>query len=138
MDAHLKEILEEIQTLRNEITELKSQVDDSVRKPRMKKTKIEKVCCKGVTGKGTQCQNSAVEGTEHCRMHGDRPPKPEKPKRVPRGSVKMKKVQPEHSHGIGELCGVCRLCETHGDVVLGDVGEVRYSEVQSQSMELGH
>jgi len=59
-------------------------------------------------------------------------------KRVPRGIVKMKKVQPEHSHGIGELCGVCRLCETHGDVVLGDMGEVRYSEVQSHSMELGH
>ena len=114
MNDQIKEILTEIQSLRNEIVELKSQVDDSSRKPRVKKPKLDKVCCKGITGKGTPCQNGAVEGTEYCRMHGERPPKPEKPKRIPRGTPKMKKIQPEHTHGLGLQC---KLCETHGDVM---------------------
>jgi len=131
MDTHLKEILEEIQSLRTEITELKTQVDDSVRKPRAKKPTVEKVCCKGITGKGTPCQNSAVEGTDYCRMHGDRPPKPEKPKRVPRGTIKMKKIQPEHNHGIGEVpTETCKLCGTHGDVLWGGLGSVRFSDYE--------
>ena len=50
-------------------------------------------------------------------MHGERPPKPEKPRRAKK-EPKPKKIQPEHTHGIGEVPeGVCPLCETHGDVM---------------------
>lgn len=78
----------------------------------------EKVVCCGVTGKGTPCRNRAVAGGEFCRMH-DResaPPK-ERPVRVPK-QAKPKKVQPEHTHGLGEVPETpCPLCETHGDVL---------------------
>ena len=107
MNDQIKDILEEIQSLRNEIIELKSQVGD---KPYVKKRKIEKVCCKGITGRGTPCQNRAVEGLDHCRMHGERPVKPEKPKKFPRKALKMKKIQPEHTHPIGVApTGTCPL-----------------------------
>jgi len=50
-------------------------------------------------------------------MHGERPPKPEKPKRAKK-DPKPKKVQPEHTHELGEVpTDVCPLCETHGDVM---------------------
>ena len=118
MEVHIKQILDEIQILRNEITELKSQVDDKPRKSPVKKMKIEKVRCIGITGKGTPCQNGAVEGAKYCRMHGERPVKPEKPKKIPRKALKMKKIQPEHTHLLGERpVGCCPLCETHGDVL---------------------
>lgn len=118
MEAHIKQILNEIQTLRNEITDLKSQVDDRPHKTYVKKRKIEKVRCKGITGRGTPCQNGAVEGLDHCRMHGERPVKPEKPKKFPRKALKMKKIQPEHTHPIGVApTGTCPLCQTHGDVL---------------------
>jgi len=66
--------------------------------------------CKGVTGKGGPCRNKSVPGGEYCRMHGE---KPEKPVKVPKPK-KVRKVQPEHTHGDGE---VCILCSTHGDVL---------------------
>ena len=104
------EILAVLQELRREVEQLKS-----VHRPRP--AKVPKVPCKGVTGKGTACRNSAQPGHEYCRMHGERPPKPEKPKRAKK-EPKPKKIQPEHTHGIGEVPeGVCPLCETHGDVM---------------------
>ncbi len=133
MNDQIKEILTELQSLRNEIVELKSQVDDPSRKPRVKKPRVDKECCKGITGKGTPCQNGAVEGAEFCRMHGERPPKPEKPKRVPRGTPKMKKIQPEHTHGFGLPC---KLCETHGDVMnSGLTGEEYIGSVTTSDYE---
>ena len=71
--------------------------------------------CKGVTGKGTPCRNRAAGDSGYCRMHGERPERPPKPVRV-RAPPKPKKVQPEHTHGIGESAEGCRLCATHGDV----------------------
>ena len=71
-------------------------------------------------------------------MHGERPPKPEKPKRIPRGTQKMKKIQPEHTHDNGQFC---ELCATHGDVMdsglTGEeyIGSVTTSEYK-QSSEL--
>ena len=99
----LTSILEEIKALRAEVAAL------TLSHPHV-------VCdvpkCKGVTGKGTVCRNKAVEGTEYCRMHGDRVEKVVKVKKVKK-AAKPKKVQPEHNHVEGD---VCRLCETHGDV----------------------
>jgi len=118
MDAQINQILDEIRTLKNTIIELKSQIDDRPHKTYATKRKIEKVRCNGITGRGTPCQNGAVEGTDHCRMHGERPVKPEKPKKVPRKALKMKKIQPEHTHPLGVApTGPCPLCQTHGDVL---------------------
>ena len=69
--------------------------------------------CQGVTGKGTPCRNGALPGTSHCRMHS-REPKVAKEVRV-RKDPKPKKIVPEHTHPIGEFCGTCPLCDTHGD-----------------------
>lgn len=66
--------------------------------------------CEGVTGRGTACRNRAVPDSCYCRMHGERPARPEKPPRV----KKAKKVQPEHVHVDGV---VCPLCEMHGDIL---------------------
>jgi hypothetical protein len=69
--------------------------------------------CQGVTGKGTPCRNGALPGASHCRMHS-RGPKEAKPPRV-RKEPKPKKIQPEHTHPIGESDPHCPLCQTHGD-----------------------
>jgi hypothetical protein len=71
-----------------------------------------KVLCKGVTGKGGACRNRAGLGGEYCGMHNGRREAKEV-RKVGKKVVKMKKVQPEHTHEGG---GVCMLCETHGDV----------------------
>jgi len=68
--------------------------------------------CKGVTGKGGACRNRAGLGGEYCGMHNGRREAKEV-RKVGKKVVKMKKVQPEHTHEGG---GVCMLCETHGDV----------------------
>ena len=130
MEAHhIQQILEEVQALRSEINVLRSQVDED--KPRKfknpkKKLKVEKVCCKGITGKGTPCQNSAVAGKDFCRMHGERPVKLEKPKRFARKPPKMKKIQPTHTHRLGVEDPSCVLCGTHGDVLDPTLDRARF------------
>ena len=102
----MDEILQELRALREEVGGLKEQLGVGARVPRVPKPP--RTPCIGVTGKGTACRNSAQPGHEHCRMHGDRPVRPEKPK----------KIQPEHTHELGETCqGTCPLCDTHGDVM---------------------
>jgi hypothetical protein len=72
--------------------------------------------CEGVTGKGTPCKNSAVDGAKYCRMHGRE--KVEIKRVRVKKEVKPKKIQPEHNHQLGELpLTRCLLCETHGDVL---------------------
>ena len=97
----MDEILAELKALREIVQSLRS-----VSTPVTTK-------CQGVTGKGTQCCNRAVPGGNYCRMHGERSPKPVKEPK-PKKLAKPKKVQPEHTHGPGE---VCMLCDTHGDVL---------------------
>jgi hypothetical protein len=83
----------------------------------------EKVVCSGVTGKGTPCRNGVVAGGgTFCRMHGreSAPPK-ERRVRVPK-QAKPKKIQPEHTHALGETPeSPCPLCDTHGDVMDPDL-----------------
>tara|TARA_B110000503_G_scaffold141388_1_gene234771 strand:+ start:2342 stop:2749 length:408 start_codon:yes stop_codon:yes gene_type:complete len=72
--------------------------------------------CEGVTGKGTPCKNGSVDGEKFCRMHGRE--KKEVPKTRVKKEVKPKKIQPEHTHLLGEIPeNPCPLCETHGDVM---------------------
>jgi hypothetical protein len=72
-------------------------------------------CC-GITGKGVRCANKALRGSEYCGMHSGETsrPVPRPKKKIP----KPKKIQPEHTHPLGESPGEipCPLCETHGDV----------------------
>ena len=76
----------------------------------------QKGICQGITGKGTACKNSAVEGTQFCRMHGRE--KVEIKRVRVKKEAKPKKIQPEHNHQIGETpLTRCPLCETHGDVL---------------------
>ena len=117
----LTSILEEIKALRAEVAAL------TLSHPHV-------VCdvpkCKGVTGKGTVCRNGAVPGTDYCRMHDEKVDRPERPKKVKK-VIKPKKIQPEHTHALGEMpIDICPLCETHGNVLdpllteCGFVGDV--------------
>jgi hypothetical protein len=101
MDLSL--ILEELRALRCEVQALHLVQNIPTDVPK----------CKGVTGKGTDCRNKAVEGSEYCRMHGERGERPVRVVKV-RKVGKLKKIQPEHVHVEG---GVCMLCETHGNVM---------------------
>ena len=99
----MEQILEELRELRQIIATLQPTPTPETR------------VCEGVTGKGTQCKNRASPDSCYCRMHGERsarPPKVVKAKKV----TKPKKVQPEHTHGVGEIDVNCALCATHGDV----------------------
>ncbi len=114
----MDEILAELRALRDEIGVLRGEVN--LGGPRVPKIpKVARVPCTGMTGKGTPCRNSAQPGHEYCRMHGDRPVKEVKPKRVKK-EAKPKKIQPEHTHLLGEPAPfgtACPLCDTHGDVM---------------------
>jgi|TARA_B110000503_G_scaffold42900_1_gene70243 hypothetical protein len=110
-ETTLTEILNAIQSLRIEISSLRG-VNGGEDKTR--------VICEGITGKGTPCNNRATPGSKCCKMHsGTRviTEKKEKKKREKK-EVKPKKIQPEHSHGIGEIPSEpCALCMMHGDVL---------------------
>lgn len=116
----LSTILEELRALRLEVVALQRQAPKNVQKTK----------CQGVTGKGTPCCNGAVFGTDFCKMHTGMIDKPQKVPRVPR-TPKPKKIQPEHTHGIGEDPGECELCQTHGDVI---DPELPYIEFDGDSM----
>jgi len=105
-DFNVQDIIEELQKLRLEVEALKQSSSRQTKKQP----------CKGTTGKGTPCRNGAVPGCDFCRMHS-RAPKPTK-EVVAKKEPKVKKVQPEHTHAIGEVPEhPCPLCETHGDVL---------------------
>ena len=113
----MDEILTELRALRDEIGVLRGQVNLGGPRVSRASPKPPRVPCIGMTGKGTACRNSAQPGHEHCRMHGDRPVKEVKPKRVKK-EAKPKKIQPEHTHLLGETpAEACPLCDTHGDVM---------------------
>jgi hypothetical protein len=103
----LTEILNELHSLRKEIASLKGE-------------ETTKVICEGVTGKGIACRNRACPDSKFCKMHAEskqRVEKKEKKKREKK-EVKPKKIQPEHTHEIGEVpIEPCPLCHTHGDVL---------------------
>ena len=101
-------IIEELRALRMEVVALQGQGSRS--------KAAQKTRCQGTTGKGTPCCNGAVLGTDFCKMHTGMVEKPPKAIKVPK-TPKAKKIQPEHTHGIGEEVGDCELCQMHGDVV---------------------
>jgi|SRR5210317_1058623 hypothetical protein len=98
----MDEILKEVRELRAVVQELKLMIGENEESGK----------CEGLTGKGTRCKNGAVQGEKFCKMHGKE--KIERVKNVKKKEPKVKKVQPEHTHGEGMTC---RLCETHGDVL---------------------
>ena len=98
----LESLLAEVSLLRQEVADL-----------RQGQTSAKKQPCQGVTGKGTPCRNGALPGTCHCRMHSREPKEAKVPR--PKKDPKPKKIQPEHTHSIGEVDPSCPLCQTHGD-----------------------
>ncbi len=120
MDEY-SEIIRVLQELRLEVEQLKN-----VHHPPRSIPKIPRVPCIGVTGKGTPCRNGAQVGHEYCRMHGDRPAKEVKPKKLKK-EPKPKKIQPEHTHLLGETpTEACPLCDTHGDVMDPTLPEAKF------------
>jgi hypothetical protein len=110
---------DEFRMLRELLEELRKDVGFLKEMYKVNETIVEKHkgICEGVTGKGTPCKNSAVEGAQYCRMHGRERVEINKGTRVKK-EVKLKKIQPEHNHLIGEVpLTRCLLCETHGDVL---------------------
>jgi hypothetical protein len=106
-ESTLTEILSTLQSLRKEIASLKG--EENVQ-----------VICEGVTGKGNACRNKACPGTKFCKMHAESKQRVEKKEKKPREKKdpKPKKIQPEHTHEIGEEPSEpCPLCNTHGDVL---------------------
>ncbi len=109
----LTQILEELRELREIVASLQP-------------APTAEAACEGVTGKGTQCRNRASPGSCYCRMHGERPARPPKVVKVKK-VAKPKKVQPEHTHGVGEeSIEPCPLCATHGDVWNPGLTECRF------------
>jgi hypothetical protein len=127
----MEELREQIAQLREEVAELRLL---HVAKPSQKK----KDPCQGVTGKGTPCRNGALPGTCYCRMHSREPKEAKQPRQ--KKEPKPKKIQPEHTHPIGEEpTEPCPLCETHGDVMdptLPDAGFEEVDDVTERLREL--
>ena len=124
----MEELREELNKLREEVAELRAL---HVERPTQKK----KDPCQGVTGKGTPCRNGALPGTQHCRMHSREPKASKAPKQ--KKEPKPKKIQPEHTHQIGEVPSVpCALCETHGDVMDPTLPDAGFEEVDDVTERL--
>lgn len=115
-ESTLTEILSTLQTLRKEIASLKGE----------EKTRV---ICEGVTGKGIPCRNRACPDSKFCKMHAESKQcveKKEKKKREKK-EAKPKKIQPEHTHEIGETPSEpCTLCMTHGDVLDPDLPDATF------------
>lgn len=124
----MEQLIAEVAQLRQEVAELRA-----LRQPTQVRKKDP---CKGVTGKGTPCRNGALPGTEHCRMHS-REPKEVKVPKEKKKEPKPKKIQPEHTHPIGEdPTQPCPLCETHGDVMDPNLPDAGFEEVDDVTERL--
>ena len=124
MDA----IFEELRALRGEVGELRLRLDAS-------SVCVGKVICKGVTGNGTVCRNGALPGGEYCRMHG-REPKVKVVKKKAK-EPKKKKIQPEHTHDVGENpTEYCKLCNSHGDGLNPNLPNEQFVYADEDDMEM--
>ncbi|AFC34909.1 hypothetical protein OtV6_250 [Ostreococcus tauri virus RT-2011] len=125
----MEQLIAEVAQLRQEVAELRGL---------RVQTQQKKDPCQGVTGKGTPCRNGALPGTQHCRMHSREPKEPKQPRQ--KKEPKPKKIQPEHTHPIGEEpMEPCPLCETHGDCMdpgLPDAGFEGVDDVTERLREL--
>ena len=122
LDQIKEMMLQEIRLLREEVKrgvmeELNSFLEEFASLRPEQPIIPKRVPCKGVTGKGTVCRNGAAPGSEYCRMHGECIVKT-KPVKKPKKIQKPKKIKPEHNHGLyEEPLEICKLCETHGNVL---------------------
>lgn len=124
----MEQLIIEVNKLREEVAELRAL---HAERPTQKK----KDPCQGVTGKGTPCRNGALPGTQHCRMHSREPKASKAPRQ--KKEPKPKKIQPEHTHQIGEVPSVpCALCETHGDVMDPGLPDAGFEEVDDVTERL--
>ena len=123
----MEELREELNKLREEVAELRLL-------HAAKKSTKKKDPCQGVTGKGTPCRNGSLPGMTCCRMHSREPKEAKQPK--PKKEPKPKKIQPEHTHPIGETATFCPLCETHGDVMDAGLPDADFEAVDDVTERL--
>ena len=126
MEAQLTQLTQLVQSLHEKLDgvieenkHLRSLLEkNTTAPPKKKSSREERQQCCGITAKGTQCKNKAIQD-DKCKMHlnqnqeqqGTSQPKQKKQK-------KQKVLPPTHTHMPGEVPTVyCRLCETHGDIL---------------------
>jgi len=127
MEAQLAQLTQLVHSLHEKLDgvieenkHLRSLFENTIRAPppKKKQPRAERQQCCGITAKGTQCKNKAVENGR-CKMHLNQSqdqPNTSQPKQ--KKQKKKKAPPPTHTHLPGETPVVyCRLCETHGDIL---------------------
>jgi len=127
MEAQLAQLTQLVHSLHEKLDgvieenkHLRSLFENTIRAPppKKKQPRAERQQCCGITAKGTQCKNKAVENGR-CKMHLNQSqdqPSTSQPKQ--KKQKKKKAPPPTHTHLPGETPVVyCRLCETHGDIL---------------------
>ena len=131
MEAQLAQLTQLVHSLHEKLDgvieenkHLRSLFENTIRAPppKKKQPRAERQQCCGITAKGTQCKNKAVENGR-CKMHLNQSqdqPSTSQPKQ--KKQKKKKAPPPTHTHLPGETPVVyCRLCETHGDILDADL-----------------
>lgn len=70
--------------------------------------------CEGLTAKGTQCSNNALDGKLFCKCHARVKKSGEKKKKEKR--VKKTRGEILHTHRPDEFDDTCKACKCFGDV----------------------
>ena len=79
----------------------------------VRKARAPKVACTGINIRGNPCKRKVLPDCTYCERHD-----PTRPPRVSKAAKKKGKgAAPTHNHGPGEVGELCKLCETHGDVM---------------------
>ena len=126
MEAQLTQLTQLVQSLHEKLDgvieenkHLRSLLEkNTTAPPKKKSSREERQQCCGLTAKGTQCKNKAINDGR-CKMHlnqNEEQPGTSQPKQ--KKKKKQKALAPTHTHMPGEVPTVyCRLCETHGDIL---------------------
>ena len=129
MEVQLAQLTQLVQSLHEKLDgvieenkHLRSLFENTIRAPPKKKeARSQRQQCCGITAKGTQCKNKAVENGR-CKMHMNQNSEEVTPQPKQKKQKKQKKQVPVHTHLPGETPVVyCRLCETHGDILDADL-----------------
>ena len=126
MEVQLAQLTQLVQSLHEKLDgvieenkHLRSLFENTIRAPlpKKKEARSQRQQCCGITAKGTQCKNKAVENGR-CKMHMNQNSEQVTPQPKQKKQKKQKKPVPVHTHLPGETPVVyCRLCETHGDIL---------------------
>ena len=125
MEAQLTQLTQLVQSLHEKLDgvieenkQLRSLFENNRRITKKKSSREERQQCCGLTAKGTQCKNKAIEDGK-CKMHlNQNNQQSNTPSQKPKKKKKQKPLPPMHTHLPGETPTVyCKLCQTHGDIL---------------------